>query len=412
MNNVFITEIQIDNVRHLKNINIPLSKEKMKHLIITGKNGSGKTSLLEAMSCFIVAASESDSLVRYIDTLESAKFLLDMAIQSNQSKNALLERETSVKHINQLLHQTMAGVNIHFSIPLDNMHAEFVENPFIISFFKADRVFQAIIPNQIEKVELQSSYKLSDSPKQLFVKYLLDLKMTEALARSSGKTEKADQIQNWFAKLERLLKNLFDDDSLTLEFDEDTFRFYIHESGREPFDFNSMSSGYAAVLDIVADIMIRMEKQSNKTFDYSMPGIVLIDEIETHLHLELQKKILNFLVTLFPNVQFIISTHSPFVLNSLDNVVIYDLEKHILVENGLANVPYEGVVDGYFEVDRLSQELRQKFEQYKKLATKELLTNADYAQLAELEMYLDEVPDYLAIDFASEYSRLKLELNN
>lgn len=39
------------------------------------------------------------------------------------------------------------------------------------------------------------------------------------------------------------------------------------------------------------------------------------------------------------------------------------------------------------------------------------MTDTDYARLAELEMYLDEVPDYLALDFATEYSRLKLELD-
>lgn len=58
---------------------------------------------------------------------------------------------------------------------------------------------------------------------------------------------------------------------------------------RESFDFNTLSSGYAAVLDIVVDLIIRMEKQSNRSFDFSIHGIVLVDEIETHLHLELQK---------------------------------------------------------------------------------------------------------------------------
>lgn len=40
-----------------------------------------------------------------------------------------------------------------------------------------------------------------------------------------------------------------------------------------------------------------------------------------------------FLTSFFPNIQFIVSTHSPFVLNSIDNSVIYDLEKDIRVEN-------------------------------------------------------------------------------
>ena len=49
MNQAYITNIIIDHVRHLKDIEIPLSENRMKHLIITGKNGSGKTSLVEAM---------------------------------------------------------------------------------------------------------------------------------------------------------------------------------------------------------------------------------------------------------------------------------------------------------------------------------------------------------------------------
>ena len=48
---------------------------------------------------------------------------------------------------------------------------------------------------------------------------------------------------------------------------------------------------------------------------YDLQGIVLIDEIETHLHVELQKKILPFLTNFFPNIQFVITTHSPFILN-------------------------------------------------------------------------------------------------
>ena len=90
-----------------------------------------------------------------------------------------------------------------------------------------------------------------------------------------------------------------------------------------------------------------MESQSDRKFDFSVAGIVLIDEIETHLHLELQRKILDLLTSIFPNIQFILSTHSPFIINSVDNAVIYDLEKNLLVENGLSDVPYAGIVEGY-----------------------------------------------------------------
>lgn len=163
-------------------------------------------------------------------------------------------------------------------------------------------------------------------------------------------------------------------------------------------------------MDIVLDLMIRMVKKKGRIFEFDLPGIVLIDEIETHLHLELQKQIMHILTCLFPNIQFIVSTHSPFVLNSLDNVVIYDLENHIVVENGLSDVPYDGIVKGYFQVDTLSDTLKNKFQQYKTLAQKPELTDDDFEKIAELEMFLDEIPDYLALDITTEYQQLKEEL--
>lgn len=253
---------------------------------------------------------------------------------------------------------------------------------------------------------------MEEFPRNEFVKYLLDLKMTEALARNNKKVEKADEIQAWFEKLEMLLKQIFSDKTVELKFDEDTFEFHILQQGKEPFDFNTLSSGYQAVLDIVLDIMMRMQHQTQRSFNFNLSGIVLIDEIETHLHLELQKNIVPLLTTIFPNIQFIMTSHSPFILNSLDNVVIYDLENHLLVENGLDDIPYDGIVEGYFGADKLSNILKEKFERYKNLVTKKELSDDELNEIAELELYLDEIPDYLAIGITMEYQRLKIEFMN
>ena len=157
------------------------------------------------------------------------------------------------------------------------------------------------------------------------------------------------------------------------------------------------------------DIMMRMQKQAGRSFNFNLPGIVLVDEIETHLHLELQKSIMSLLTAMFPNIQFIVTSHSPFILNSLKDVVIYDLENNVLVESGLQDVPYDGIVEGYFRAEKLSHVLKEKFEQYQSLVKKESLSDDEICEIAELEMYLDEIPDYLAIGIATEYQRLKLE---
>jgi len=374
MERLYITKLTIDKVRHLKNISIPLSENQIKHLILTGKNGSGKTSVIEA-------------LARYLDKIFTGE-------KENAFRNC--QKELDIKLNNKIE-----------SIPelADKYH-------YILAYYDAARVFQAEQPRQIEKVELQDYYGLTEFPRKEFVKYLLDLKMTEALARNNNKTEKADEIQTWFAKLEQLLKQIFDDKTVELEFDEETFEFRILQHGKEPFDFNTLSSGYQAVLDIILDIIMRMQNQTQRSFDFNLPGIVLIDEIETHLHLELQKNIMPFLTTIFPNIQFIVTSQSPFILNSIRNVVIYDLEKNLLVENGLDNVPYDGIVEGYFGADKLSDALKQKFERYKTLVKKKCLSDEELNEVAELELYLDDIPDYLALGISTDYQELKLEFMN
>ena len=232
------------------------------------------------------------------------------------------------------------------------------------------------------------------------------------MARNNGKNDKADAIKQWFDSFTNLLRKIFGDNSLELIFEEEGFSFRIREKGREPFDFNTLSSGFAAVLDIVLDLIVRMEKKTNRSFDFNIPGIVLVDEIETHLHIELQKSVLELLTTIFPNIQFIVSTHSPFILNSIPETVIYDLENHTLVEKGLADIPYGGIVEGYFRSSEMSKILEEKFERFKTLVRKQVLTDDDFEEIAGLEMFLNEIPDYLALNLTTEYQRLKLELES
>ena len=371
MSEIFITKLALSGIRNIDYLEIPLSEDKMKHLILTGKNGSGKTTVLNYLS----------------DILNK---LVSMDASCAAEKKAVISFNYSENEIKSL----------------------FEQGKYVIAYYKANRVFEADIPKYVEKVELKQNYAVNDAPRKDLVKYLLDLKVTQALSAASGKNDKAQKIEEWFSNFEKLLQRIFANEHLQLEFEEDTYKFYIVEPGKEKYDFNTLSSGYAAILDIVVDIMIRMEKQTERIFRYDLPGVVLIDEIETHLHLEMQKEILHLLTTVFPNIQFIVSTHSPFILNSLENVIIYDLEQKTLVRNGLADVPYDGIVEGYFGASTLSEKLQRKFIQYKELVKKEHLTDADFGEIAELEMFLDEIPDYLALEFTTEYQRLKLELEN
>ncbi len=409
MNQTFMTALDICHVRHLKNITIPLSTDQLKPLILTGKNGSGKTSLLEALKDFLeyLVSPDFQTEEQYQDLISQfvkRNELLQSTLTEN-NKVSILKNNDTIDYLKNKLMQWTDGAVAKFTSYAD-LREKYQNGDYILAYYGDKRKIQVQISKNIEKIDLKPIYKIAEHPSEQLVKYLVNLKTTQAFAQTSNNLQRAKEIQDWFARFENILRDIYEEDSLVLDFNIETFQFTIRMQNREPFDFNAMSMGYAAVFDIIGDLMMRMESKRR----YDLEGLVLIDEIETHLHVSLQKKIVPVLMQLFPNIQFVLTTHSPFILNSTPDAVIYDLENKTLVPDGMTNLPYEGIVEGYFGADQMSQLLREKFEEYKALAEKEQLTDEDFAKANELELYLDEVPDYLALDFSAEYERLKLEL--
>lgn len=411
MFDVYIKSIKIEEVRNLSNILIPVSESEKKNIVFTGKNGSGKTSLLESIShnlFFLFSSGDFQKIEEDIRIFRDAYKRAEL----DGSENEVYQYKQLVDEKERQLKDARSGLSIEFNVPNNCLKSHYDSGDFIAAYFGANRTFNAIIPRHIESVELKRQYSLEEAPRMEFVKYIADLKVKEALAKSSGNVPMAESIHAWFLSFDQLLKTIFEDDTIELTFDPETYEFNILQKGKDAFGFNVLSDGYAAALDIIVDLMMRMEKQSNRSFAYDMPGIVMIDEIETHLHLELQRNIMRMLTSFFPNIQFIVTTHSPFILNSVGNAIIYDLEKEILVKDGLNNVPYSGIVEGYFGADQLSSELRTKFDEYKKLVKKEEITDEDLSDIMELERYLEEIPDYLALDISTEFHKLKLQFQS
>lgn len=95
---------------------------------------------------------------------------------------------------------------------------------------------------------------------------------------------------------------------------------YCGPDGEERVDSaSSLSDGYRAALLMFADIARRMAQLNPHLLDRALetPGIVLIDEVDLHLHPLWQARILRDLQNTFPNVQFVVTTHSPTVISSI-----------------------------------------------------------------------------------------------
>lgn len=98
-------------------------------------------------------------------------------------------------------------------------------------------------------------------------------------------------------------------------------------------DVAQLSDGERCLVAMAGDLARRMVLAAAPTSDpLSVPVVVLIDEIELHLHPGLQRQIIPRLRSIFPNAQWIVSTHSPQVLSSVRSTNVRLLENFKLVE--------------------------------------------------------------------------------
>ena len=107
--------------------------------------------------------------------------------------------------------------------------------------------------------------------------------------------------------------------------------------------FDLLPEGLKSIIHWVADLALRLEDIpfTQKREIFSQPIILFLDEVDIHLHPKWQRRILPAIQKLLPNAQVFVSTHSPFVVGSLDDAWVYrlpDPQRHILRD---ASVPEE-----------------------------------------------------------------------
>lgn len=376
----FITKLKIDNLRHLKNIDIILSDTERQHLLLTGKNGSGKTLVLNAL----------------------AETLTVSVLGKKPNLKAISEGETSLQIVKN------NGLKIIYNCQ-GNLEQLFSDGEFVIAYFPANRKLNILPANGVEDIKFPTHYHITKEPTKNLIKYMVHLKTQQAYARQADDSATERQIADWFNRLEESLGVLLEDKTIKIKYDYKNYNFLIHQENRLPYSFNELSDGYSSVIEIMSGIMLRMERNwllKGSLNEYNLEGIVLIDELETHLHIELQRKILPFLVSAFPRVQFVVSTHSPYILTSVPNATIYDLEKNVAFTD-MSIYSIDTVAEAYFDSEDYSLELGKKLSEYKMLLEKTNPTDDERIRRTELRAELKNVSGTLAKRIKSEFDELE-----
>ena len=217
--------------------------------------------------------------------------------------------------------------------------------------------------------------------------------------------KKSDSFDN---NVNPLTVNIEEDIIQRIDFDNNELEAVISIEGRKPerHHYSYMSDGLKAMINIVSEIAYRCIQLNGflgKKSVEDTPGVVLIDEVDLYLHPKWQKHVLADLQKAFPKIQFIVSTHSPFIIQSLkeNQLVSFDPDYQP------GGQPYtEGLEDIASYRMGLSQKIRSsRFQEMTETAKKyfKALDDGDAKKeelrekLKRIEAEFSDNPAYLAL---------------
>lgn len=149
-------------------------------------------------------------------------------------------------------------------------------------------------------------------------------------------TPEYDAVCTAITKCVKLLMGTNDSVDVAYTYDiQDICIYYKKNNQMIKMPLNRMSDGYKCTIHLIADIACRMAQLNPQLRENVLdaPGVVIIDEIDLHLHPEWQKRILGDLTSIFPNIQFIVSTHASSVISSVRS------ENLVILENNNVSTP-------------------------------------------------------------------------
>ncbi|MDR2705143.1 MAG: ATP-binding protein [Planctomycetaceae bacterium] len=322
-----------------------------KNLIVTGANGTGKTSFLKAVYkkvSLLIASKEFSALPQRTNQLNALENGLQIDIPDKINFSSMYKAR---KAVIQLFEEKR------------------------LSEIKQPTAAKAISVEE-ENARKQIDQKFANNLEQ----HLVNLKSRQALAITMNNDQiLASSIESWFVDFENNLKILFEDEDIKLKFDPNRFHFSICQPNKPPYSFQTFSAGYRAIFDIYAELIMRAEYF--KVMPKNLTGVVFIDEIDSHLHVSLQRLILPFFTEAFPRIQFIVTTHSPFVLMSTPDTVVFDLAQNEPITEDLSYYTYSAVMKGLWNVKPISVKLENTIKEIAEIVNS---VQKDFLRLREL----------------------------
>ncbi len=431
---MYFTKIEIENIKCFgEKVTLDLTNTDgtiSPWTLILGDNGIGKTTLLEALVWMSpVVESDHDKLEKEIGKpIAVVKPFIDDLFDDNSD----FEHITSISNNDSLTSKIIAyistssdlrGARINHSI--ESFGIEFRtskrENRFNLSLRRLEDVVlhKAKLPvftpphifaynasrhmeiKNLENSELLEPYSnlfsvsgaLFDAQERLLNLHHASLEeyKENEVGDASRLLEKVKQL------LVDLLPNLSKIEDIIIRASERLVLINM-PSGLVPL--NSLSLGYKTMLALAVDLANRMFPFDPNKIDpfFKLPAIVVIDEVDLHLHPKWQREIRAYFTKHFPNTQFICTAHSPVMAQSAegDNIcVVSRFENKVTVENRpniVKGWKIGQIITNLFDISERSLETNDLINERRKLLDQNVMTEEDRQKLKLLDDRISKLP--------------------
>jgi predicted ATP-binding protein involved in virulence len=405
--------LEVSNFRKFKSYQIEFADNTT---VLFGKNGVGKTSLLHALhkACSFIFSSSSKLGEKFlsagvpglgIQSFEYSDYYFDPHTRETSEFASITSTATfEDESLHWELYKRATANASLFTSKYEQAFADFYriskDAGFLPVLAYKDSKMTSTISQQISRDVMPRNFgyfqwdfeaactaiwetRLCSIINQVFALDAQNDSTSDRInERKAQLTAERDFIQNVLKSFsERLPGDSFKVKALYPENENGDWQLCLIFSDGTRSTLQKLPAGYRRLYSIVLDLAYRSFTLNN---NIESPGLVIIDEIDLHLHPELEQSVVNCLQQVFPSFQFIISTHSPLVLTNIDTMtgsnIVYSMNpeasKPTIMPN-IYGIDYSATVTDVMGVETLSSELAILADSYIYLRDNSLLAQAE-----------------------------------
>ncbi len=231
--------------------------------------------------------------------------------------------------------------------------------------------------------------------------------------RQEENLESNPELDTVYLAMEKCLTNLSGYSDVKIRYNMGTQELDVYYSEQDKqrmrIPLNQLSDGYKGMISLVADIAYRMatlNPQLGTEVLSKGDGVVVIDEVDLHLHPAWQQKVIDNLMNIFPKVQFIVSTHAPAIISSVktDKLRILSNKEVCMTANQVYGKDVNSVMKEIMGVNDRPDQFVELFEKFYRL-----LSEKKYDEAGAVLDKLDEERGYHDPEIVKCRVKLKLE---